>query len=122
VTVPVIYLGKGMFVRSAGGRVLRSCTQATRTQFTRASDKRVLARRFSSASSSASPGHGPAPTAHPLACVASQLDHVAPRFEIDPDNIQILDGPTLFYETLKVLPPDLSAQDGRVLRSCCRPR
>jgi CDP-diacylglycerol--glycerol-3-phosphate 3-phosphatidyltransferase len=38
-----------------------------------------------------------------LAGVASQLDHVAPRFEIDPDNIEILDSPTAFYETLKVL-------------------
>ena len=39
---------------------------------------------------------------HPLAAVTSQLDQVAPRFEIDPSAICILDSPSAFYETLKV--------------------
>lgn len=40
--------------------------------------------------------------AHPLAGVATQLDNVAPRFEVDPTQIEIIDSPTAFYETLKV--------------------
>lgn len=42
------------------------------------------------------------PTGHPLARVTAQLDSIVPHFEIDPDDIQILDSPTTFYETLKV--------------------
>ncbi|KIW71008.1 hypothetical protein PV04_03231 [Phialophora macrospora] len=92
-----------MFARSVGvgGRVLRSCSRTTTNFFPRPAAKRIVTRRFSSSSTSASASNGAAPTAHPLAGVASQLDHVAPRFEIDPDNIHILDGPTAFYETLK---------------------
>lgn len=94
-----------MFARGGVGvRVLRSCARTARVS--RAPAARVVARRFSS--SSASANHGAAPTAHPLAGVASQLDHVAPRFEIDPDKIEILDSPTAFYETLKVLTTRLS--------------
>ena len=39
--------------------------------------------------------------AHPWAGVTSQIDNVAPRFEIDPNQIEIIDSPTAFYETLK---------------------
>ncbi|KIV77334.1 hypothetical protein PV11_09138 [Exophiala sideris] len=87
-----------MFARSIGVRVIVNCTRATRISSTSA--VRSVPKRFSSTSTAAS-SHVPAPTAHPLAGVASQLDHVAPRFEIDPDNIEILDSPTAFYETLK---------------------
>lgn len=90
-------------------RILRSCGRpVAKTTLHRASAPaafRIAARRFSSSSASSAAGHGAAaaaPTAHPLAGVASQLDHIAPRFEIDPDDIQILDSPTAFYETLKV--------------------
>lgn len=48
----------------------------------------------------------PAPSvvakAHPLAGVASQIDKIAPRFEIDASQIEIVDSPTAFYATLKV--------------------
>ncbi|KAI1622906.1 phosphatidylserine synthase [Exophiala viscosa] len=87
-----------MFARSIGVRVIVNCTRATRISSTSA--VRAVPKRFSSTSTAAS-SHVPAPTAHPLAGVASQLDHVAPRFEIDPDNIEILESPTAFYETLK---------------------
>lgn len=61
---------------------------------------RFTVRRFSATSTPAA--ESPAATAHPLAGVASQIDHVAPRFEIDPSQIEILDSPTAFYETLKL--------------------
>lgn len=88
-------------------RVIINCTRATRISSTPA--VRIVPKRFSSTSTAAS-SHGLAPTAHPLAGVASQLDHVAPRFEIDPDNIEILESPTAFYETLKVPPLDIHKQ------------
>ncbi|KAK5459745.1 CDP-diacylglycerol--glycerol-3-phosphate 3-phosphatidyltransferase [Exophiala xenobiotica] len=86
-----------MFARGAGVRILRTCTRATRIASTSAAH--AVPKRFSS--SAPLIGNGTPHTAHPLAGVASQLDHVAPRFEIDPDNIEILDSPTAFYETLK---------------------
>ncbi|KAK6380084.1 CDP-diacylglycerol--glycerol-3-phosphate 3-phosphatidyltransferase [Exophiala oligosperma] len=86
-----------MFARGVGVRVLRNCTRATKIPSTSAA--RQIPRRFSSTSTAIS--HATPPAAHPLAGVASQLGHVAPRFEIDPDNIEILDSPTAFYETLK---------------------
>ncbi|KAJ9603757.1 CDP-diacylglycerol--glycerol-3-phosphate 3-phosphatidyltransferase [Cladophialophora chaetospira] len=91
-----------MFGRSVARGVLRSCTRTSRATFPRAAAKRIVSRRFSSSSTSAPASNGPAPAAHQLAGVASQLDRVVPRFEIDPDNIEILDGPTAFYDTLKV--------------------
>jgi CDP-diacylglycerol--glycerol-3-phosphate 3-phosphatidyltransferase len=97
-----------MFARGVGVRLLQSCTRratATRTTVTRISSTpaaRAGFRRFSSSSSAGAAHHAaPPPTAHPLAGVASQLDQVAPRFEIDPDRIEILDSPTAFYATLK---------------------
>ncbi|KIX09965.1 uncharacterized protein Z518_01046 [Rhinocladiella mackenziei CBS 650.93] len=86
-----------MFTRSIGVRVLRNCTRCSKLSSPPA--VRSISRRFSSSSTAAY--HGSPPTAHPLAGVASQLDQVAPRFEIDPDHIEILDSPTAFYETLK---------------------
>ncbi|KIW76022.1 hypothetical protein Z517_10767 [Fonsecaea pedrosoi CBS 271.37] len=90
-----------MFARSCGLQGLRSCSRTTRACIQRSPPTKFVSRRFSSSSSSAF-SNVPAPTTHPLAGVATQLDHVAPRFEIDPDKIQILDSPTAFYDTLKV--------------------
>ncbi|EXJ79953.1 phosphatidylserine synthase [Capronia epimyces CBS 606.96] len=87
-----------MLARSIGVRVLRNCARGRRISPPPAA--RTVTRRFSSSSTTAA-HHGPPPTAHPLAGVTSQLDHVAPRFEIDPDQIEILESPTAFYETLK---------------------
>ncbi|EXJ83848.1 phosphatidylserine synthase [Capronia coronata CBS 617.96] len=87
-----------MLARSIGVRVFRNCARSSR--FPSPPAARTVARRFSS-SSPPTAHHAPPSTAHPLAGVTSQLDHVAPRFEIDPDNIEILDSPTAFYETLK---------------------
>ncbi|KIX96877.1 uncharacterized protein Z520_07597 [Fonsecaea multimorphosa CBS 102226] len=90
-----------MFARNCGLHALRSCGRTARPYVHRAPTTKLVSRRFSSSSSSSAFSNGPAPTTHPLAGVATQLDHVAPRFEIDPDNIQILDSPTAFYDTLK---------------------
>ena len=37
-----------------------------------------------------------------LATITTDLDKIAPRFEIQPEQIQILKTPAEFYETLKV--------------------
>jgi len=76
-------------------RALRHCACARRPPTTKA-----LVRRFSAHSTP--PAAATPATAHPLAGVATQLDHVAPRFEIDPAKIEILDSPRAFYDTLKV--------------------
>ncbi|KAL2426434.1 CDP-diacylglycerol-glycerol-3-phosphate 3-phosphatidyltransferase [Exophiala dermatitidis] len=88
-----------MFARSVGLRVLRNCARSSRI-LPPPVTRTAAPRRFSS-STAAAAHNGPAPTAHPLAGITSQLDPIAPRFEIDPDNIEILDSPTAFYETLK---------------------
>ncbi|KAL9128735.1 MAG: hypothetical protein Q9217_002642 [Psora testacea] len=40
-------------------------------------------------------------SAHPLASLTTDLDRLAPRIDINADQIQIIDGPTDFYEVLK---------------------
>jgi CDP-diacylglycerol---glycerol-3-phosphate 3-phosphatidyltransferase len=60
---------------------------------------RILVRRLST---SPNPATGTsAVVAHPLVGATTQFDHVAPRFEIAPSEISILDSPSAFYETLK---------------------
>lgn len=86
-----------MFARSAVTTVLRRsihqpCRQILRTQ--------SVPRQFSSTSTSAQ-GATAGPS-HPWAAVTSQLDHVAPRFEVDAAQIEIIDSPAAFYSTLKV--------------------
>jgi hypothetical protein len=87
-----------MLARNVGFRALRQCSIV---RFARPNPTlRHSARRFSTSHVPHVEGHAPA--THPLAGVASQIEHVAPRFEIDPEEIEILDGPVAFYETLKV--------------------
>jgi CDP-diacylglycerol--glycerol-3-phosphate 3-phosphatidyltransferase len=37
-----------------------------------------------------------------LATITTELDKIAPRFELQPEQITIIQTPTQFYETLKV--------------------
>jgi CDP-diacylglycerol--glycerol-3-phosphate 3-phosphatidyltransferase len=85
-----------MIVRSLGVRVLRQCIQKPPVS-------RAVVRKFST--QSLSPGSSASP-AHPLVGVTTQFDHVAPRFEIEPSEINILNSPAAFYETLKVVEMD----------------
>jgi CDP-diacylglycerol---glycerol-3-phosphate 3-phosphatidyltransferase len=83
-----------MLARSVGVRALRQCTY-TRKPYV----SRTVFRKYSTPSPAATDAsHG---SAHPLAGVASEFDKVAPRFEIEPTQIEILDSPGAFYETLK---------------------
>lgn len=95
-----------MFTRGVGigGRVIRNCGCAAARRHPSSSIQatRAFARRRFTSSATAAHDAAVSPITHPLAGVASQLDQVAPRFEIDPAQIQILDSPTVFYETLKV--------------------
>jgi CDP-diacylglycerol--glycerol-3-phosphate 3-phosphatidyltransferase len=90
-----------MFARSVGGRILRNCSCAARRTPATPTFRAIARRRFTS-STIPTQDAALSPATHPLAGVASQLDQVAPRFEIDPSEIEILDSPTAFYETLKV--------------------
>ena len=85
-----------MLARNVGLRTLRQC--AFRRIGTNARPGPRV-RRFSAAASP--PLEASSGTAHPLVGIASQIDNVAPRFEIDPSQIEILDSPAAFYETLK---------------------
>ena len=83
-----------MIVRSFGAQSLRQCTRRPPPS------TRAIVRKFSTPSFAS---ESPVPTAHPLVGVTSQFDHVAPKFEIQPSQIEILNSPTAFYETLKVV-------------------
>jgi CDP-diacylglycerol--glycerol-3-phosphate 3-phosphatidyltransferase len=42
-----------------------------------------------------------------LATITTDLDKIAPRFEIQPEQIEIIQTPAEFYQTLKVGQPSL---------------
>jgi CDP-diacylglycerol--glycerol-3-phosphate 3-phosphatidyltransferase len=85
-----------MIHRSLGVQALRQCAK-------RSSVSRTVVRKFSAPSLAS---ESAAPVAHPLVGVTTQFDHVAPRFEIEPSQIEILNSPGAFYETLKVVETD----------------
>lgn len=86
-----------MIARGTATRTLRQCVCMRRPRV----HNLQIARRYSSATSSPQlPGS--VAKVHPLAAVTSQIDRVAPRFEIDASQIEIIDSPTAFYATLKV--------------------
>lgn len=59
-------------------------------------------RRLSSSASAptVAPLMGQSPAA-PLSSITSELDKLAPRFDVSADDIQILQSPSEFFETLK---------------------
>ena len=83
-----------MLVRSCAVRALRQSTCIKRSPLPRSA-----VRRFSGTSTL----NADVSTlgAHPLAGAATYFDSIAPRFEVDPSKIQILDSPSAFYETVK---------------------
>lgn len=85
-----------MLARNVGVRALRQCGSLRRPVRIQV---RTPSRRLSSAA--APNAASPSPAAHPLAGVATQVDSIAPRFEIEADQIEIIDSPAAFYETLK---------------------
>ncbi|KAK5941861.1 CDP-diacylglycerol--glycerol-3-phosphate 3-phosphatidyltransferase [Knufia obscura] len=86
-----------MLSRGAATRALRQCSCI---RASRPASLRTATRRHVSTSSVPVPA-SVAAKAHPWAGVTSQIDSVAPRFEIDASQIEIIDSPTAFYETLK---------------------
>ena len=76
--------------RVAAKRSFRTSAQPVRTT-----------RRYSTANA---PPMAPAPQsqASMLATITTDLDRIAPRFEMQPDQITIIQTPAEFYETLKV--------------------
>jgi hypothetical protein len=58
-------------------------------------------RRVSTASSASSASSTPS-AASPLAIITSELDKLAPRYDISADSIEIIRGPVEFYDVLKV--------------------
>lgn len=61
--------------------------------------RQVATRKFSVYSN---PNSSIASTASPLGGLTTELDRIAPRFEVPASKITILDSPSSFYETLKV--------------------
>lgn len=59
-------------------------------------------RRFSTSSSSPVSSSAPQSQASMLATITTDLDKIAPKFEIQPDQIDVLKTPVEFFETLKV--------------------
>lgn len=88
-----------MFARS----VIRSSRSRIALPLRRPVSLGKPARRYST-SSSAAPGSPPATPsgAAMLASLTSELDRLSPRFEVQPQQIEILKTPAEFYETLKV--------------------
>jgi CDP-diacylglycerol--glycerol-3-phosphate 3-phosphatidyltransferase len=58
-------------------------------------------RRYSTSNASMA-SSTPQSQASMLATITTDLDKIAPRFEVQPEQIQIIQTPTEFYETLKV--------------------
>jgi hypothetical protein len=61
--------------------------------------RQIATRRFSVYNN---PNASVASTASPLGGLTTELDRIAPRFEVPASRITILDSPSSFYETLKV--------------------
>lgn len=61
--------------------------------------RQVATRKFSVYNN---PNTSVASTASPLGGLTTELDRIAPRFEVSASKITILDSPSSFYETLKV--------------------
>lgn len=57
--------------------------------------------RLSSSTTSGNASHVQSSSASPTAALIADLDGIAPRIDINADQIKILDGPEEFYETLK---------------------
>jgi CDP-diacylglycerol---glycerol-3-phosphate 3-phosphatidyltransferase len=60
------------------------------------------ARRYSTAETPSMASSTPQSQASMLATITTDLDNIAPRFEIQPEQITIIKTPADFYETLKV--------------------
>jgi hypothetical protein len=90
------YFEEAMIVRS----VLR-CPASRRLQFCRPRLSQAKQCGFSTSATPAATGNGPL-QASMLGTFTTELDRIAPRFEIQGSQIQILRSPSDFYETLKV--------------------
>ncbi|KAF7597362.1 CDP-diacylglycerol--glycerol-3-phosphate 3-phosphatidyltransferase [Aspergillus hancockii] len=63
--------------------------------------RRLCERKFSAYTTSTSANANAPSTASPLATITSELDQIAPCFEVPASRIKILDSPATFYSTLK---------------------
>lgn len=77
--------------RVAAKRTFRTFAQPTR-----------VARRYSTANAPPMASSVPQSQASMLATITTDLDRIAPRFEMQPDQITVIQTPAEFYETLKV--------------------
>lgn len=83
--------------------ITRQSTACIR-QISRSSTRRYRHGSFQrrkASTSTAMPATAPSPAA-PLASITSELDKLTPRFDVSASSIEILKGPSEFYETLKV--------------------
>lgn len=76
----------------------RAGTAALRCSWRRYPVRKVAYRRYSV---HASQSHHAASYTSPCGAIATELDRIAPQFEIDATQVEILKSPSSFYETLK---------------------
>lgn len=94
--------------KSGSTMIIRGCL---RLQLPRVAAKRAFrtfaqpaktTRRYSTANAPPMASSTPQSQVSMLATITTDLDKIAPRFEIQPDQITIIQSPADFYETLKV--------------------
>lgn len=84
-------------------RVGEQTLRRTWRQQQRVVRRELLVRRFTASSAGAGAKTSTATSAaSPLGGLTVELDRIAPRFEVPASNITVLEGPSSFYETLKV--------------------
>ncbi|KAF3482411.1 CDP-diacylglycerol-glycerol-3-phosphate 3-phosphatidyltransferase [Arthroderma uncinatum] len=82
-------------IKRIGGRTLQNCTRRCSTHTTSYISP---VRKFSSTSA---PTASYTSSSSPIGSLTVELDRIAPKFEVKASNIQILNSPAAFYETLK---------------------
>ncbi|KAL5373933.1 hypothetical protein DPSP01_012328 [Paraphaeosphaeria sporulosa] len=83
------------FLRVQGSRIALRRSIPVRTR------PAQCARRYSTANAPSMSSSAPQSQASMLATITTDLDKIAPRFEVQPEQIEILKTPSEFYETLK---------------------
>jgi CDP-diacylglycerol--glycerol-3-phosphate 3-phosphatidyltransferase len=97
-----------MMFRRIGGHAVRCSHRISSTRL------QLCNRKFSA---QAIPTTTYSASSSPLGGLTVELDRIAPRFEVQPSHIQILNSPTSFYETLKARNVTLDAKIFKLTKS-----
>lgn len=92
----MIHGDKKTMIKRIGGRTLQNCCRGCSARNTNYTSP---IRRYSSTSA---PAASYTSVSSPIGSLTVELDRIAPKFKVQASNIQILNSPAAFYETLKV--------------------